>query len=835
MALKDYQQAATERFEEWYRILEEKKASAGGAREELIEAIGQERADEVFKHAGFQDYVEEAWRQVSGKPHVGRYNGMGGSIPNVCFRVPTGGGKTLLAGCALERMKRQTGLVLWIVPTRAIFEQTMSLLRDKESMLRQSLDRASANRVIVMDKEHPVSRAAIDQSLCVMLLMKQGADNKREDFLKIRRDAAIYSSFFPSEEEAVGNRKLLSKNNLEAVPGTEAPKHSLLNAIKVARPVVILDEAHKTRGISGKEIISYVSDMNPSLIIELSATPPDESNVLVNVSGNDLRREEMIKMPINLTVMPANSSWKELLRAAVDDFEGISAAADECPGRHIRPIMVVRAERVGARQRGRGYIHAEDVREYIESVKSRDHEIALRTVEQDDLKGTDLMSEESRVRYIITKDALKEGWDCPFAYALVVLDKLKSRTGVTQLLGRILRQPGQRATGNETMDSCYVYCRSEETSKIINYVRAGLEADGLADMASRIVVRGGAGRETESRDASMRNRFEPAYRPRVLHMDGGGWVELDYDRHILPEVDWGSITAPDTSGIAPEKGFVQGAIVDIGKVTRLDAESNTYIDRSVRISEWSQIISETIPNQWQASRIVIECIEGLRKGGHDDESIYGMRRFLLGRLNDHVRSEIAGQAERIFRRKLESKKIRFELEADSASYRMRGRYAVSGDRLAILKGMRGEPVQRSLFDPFCEERFGTDAEGGFAVHLDAASALKWWHGIAAKDRGEYYLRGWRRHRVWPDLVAMFGGKGGGRTLRIYEIKGTSLDSPDAEYRRRVQDALHGALDEWGVMKVSDGPMKGEFRILFENRAGEEGAKLLGAPKNDRAQ
>ena len=131
MALKDYQRAAMERFGEWYRILEKKKAAAEGAREELTIRIGQERADETFKHAEFQDYVGQAWEQVSGKPHVARRNGMGGSIPNVCFRVPTGGGKTLLAGCALERMKRQTGLVLWIVPTRAIFEQTMRLLRDK--------------------------------------------------------------------------------------------------------------------------------------------------------------------------------------------------------------------------------------------------------------------------------------------------------------------------------------------------------------------------------------------------------------------------------------------------------------------------------------------------------------------------------------------------------------------------------------------------------------------------------------------------------------------------------------------------------------------------------
>ena len=828
MTLKDYQQSAMERFEEWYRTLEEKKSRAEGARGELISGMGREKAEEIFKHMEPQNYVAHAWQDMSSEPHKNRLSGTNEQIPSVCFKVPTGGGKTLLAGCALERMKRQTGLVLWIVPTRAIFEQTMKSLKDKGGMLRQALDRASANRVTVMGKEQPLNRAAVDQSLCIMLLMKQGADNKREDFLKIRRDSAIYSSFFPSEEDDDANRRLIAANNLEAVPGTETPKHSLLNVIRMVRPVIILDEAHKTRGISGEEIISYVNDMNPSIVLELSATPPRESNILVSVSGNDLRQEEMIKMPINLTVVSPNSSWKELLRAAMDGFEQISAAADEYPGRYIRPIMVVRTERVGKSQRGKGYIHAEDVREYIESAKSKDHAIAMKTAEQDDLAGIDLLSDESSVRYIITKDALKEGWDCPFAYVLVVLDRLRSSTGVTQLLGRILRQPGQKSTGSAPLDSCYVYCRSEETSRAIKYVKAGLEEDGLSDMADQIVVRGSARQEPERHGVSMRDEFKPVYLPRVLHRDRKEWVELDYDRHILSEVNWDAITAPDMSGIASEREFVQSAVVDIDEATPLDAESNTYIDRTIRVSEWTQIISETMPNQWQAARVIMDCIDGLRRDGHDDASIHGMKRFLINRLNDHVSSAVAKQSEAIFKRKLDEKKIRFDLEVDSANYRMREKYTVSGSRLTILKDRHGKPVQKNLFDPAYEEQFDTDPERSFAAHLDAADALKWWHRIAAKDKGEYYLRGWRRRKIWPDFVALFGGREGRRMLRIYEIKGTHLDNPDTEYKRKVMDALQGAFDEWGVMKVNGGPMKGEFKILFENHVDEEGAKLADA-------
>ena len=835
MTLKDYQQAAMERFEEWHRLLELKKREAEDAREELINSLGEKRAGEILGQLDSQDYAAQAWQQVSDRPHVGRLSGAGEHVPNVCFRVPTGGGKTLLAGCALERMGKQAGLVLWIVPSRAIFDQTMKSLNDKGSMLRQSLDRASSNRVAVIGKEHPLNRAAVDQSLCIMLLMKQGADNRREDFLRIRRDSAMYSSFFPPEDDEPSNHRLLAKSGLEEVPGTKVPKHSLLNVIRILRPVVVLDEAHKTRGISGDRMISYVNDMNPSVVLELTATPREGSNILVDVTGKDLRQEEMIKMPINLTVMSGNSSWKGLLQAAMDDFGRINAEADEHPGRYLRPIMVVRTERTGRLQKDKGYIHAEHVREYIEGAKSNDHGIAVKTAEQDDLRGVDLMSNTSSIRYIITKDALREGWDCPFAYMLVILDKIKSSTAVTQLLGRILRQPGQKATGNQALDSCYVYCRSEETSKLIKYVKDGLEADGLSDVTGSIVVNKRAHTlPHEVHEVEMRSQFKPVYLPRVLHRDRNGWIELDYDRHILSKLDWDAISAPDVSDVPFEKSLIQSTSVDIDGAIPREVEANTYVDNTFMISEMAQVVSETMPNQWQAARIAIECVSNLKKLGHDNDAIYGMKRFLTSRINDHVSTEIMAQAEAIFRGKLQGGQIRFDLEVDSANYRMRERYAVSGDRLTILKDRRGRPVQRSLFDPSYEEQFDTDVERSFAAHLEAADALKWWHRIAAKDKGEYYLRGWQRRRIWPDFVALFGGNGKKRTLRIYEIKGHHLDNPDTEYKNKVLGALQGAFDEWGVMKVSDGPMKGEFKILFENRVDEEGARLLNASKADQA-
>ena len=77
-------------------------------------------------------------------------------------------------------------------------------------------------------------------------------------------------------------------------------------------------------------------------------------------------------------------------------------------------------------------------------------EIAIKTAEQNDLnqpENQNLLSPTNRVRAIITKQALQEGWDCPFAYVLCALAASSNLRAMTQLIGRILRQPDAMKTG----------------------------------------------------------------------------------------------------------------------------------------------------------------------------------------------------------------------------------------------------------------------------------------------------------------------------------------------------------------------------------------------------
>ena len=62
-------------------------------------------------------------------------------------------------------------------------------------------------------------------------------------------------------------------------------------------------------------------------------------------------------------------------------------------------------------------------------------QIAIRTADVNELKNTDLMSPNCPIRYIITVNALKEGWDCPFAYILASLANKTSQVDVQQNLG----------------------------------------------------------------------------------------------------------------------------------------------------------------------------------------------------------------------------------------------------------------------------------------------------------------------------------------------------------------------------------------------------------------
>ena len=497
MELKDYQARALDAFTRWHHEL----AAAQVKAEESISALRSAGLDSAQVNT---NYPAIAWGKLaeageianSNRSYVERTDGAGRPIPHVCFKVPTGGGKTLLAAAALERLNRPTGLTIWIVPSRAIYQQTKDALWSREHPYRQLLDRACDGRVKVLEKDDRFTAGDVVNYHCILLLMLPAANRQRgRDFLRMFRDSGRYPTLFPDSDDVLADGKLLEAHpDLERVSADGPVKHSLFNAFKMLRPVVVLDEAHKAYGArnpeSNAEFARAISRLNPSLVIEFSATPNRGlSNLLVDIPGTDLKREEMIKLPVQVATNNS-TDWHHTLAAAHTKLEELEQAAqqhEQNTGHYIRPIAVVRVERTGRNQRDGIRIHAEDAREYLTDVLGVPADaVAVKSDHVDELGRTNLLSSESPIRWIITKAALMEGWDCPFAYVLVMLDNTSAQNAITQLVGRVMRQPYAQLTGRAELDQCYVYCQNTGVNDAVASVKRGLEQEGMGDLADDV-------------------------------------------------------------------------------------------------------------------------------------------------------------------------------------------------------------------------------------------------------------------------------------------------------------------------------------------------------------
>ncbi len=817
MELKDYQAKALEAFDDYFETLTRNERE-GQAQAEKYQDAGLPMPDNTL------DFPRRTWKEladvgkVANRRYAERLDGVERPIPHVCFKVPTGGGKTLLAAEALGRIQYPRGLVLWIVPTRAIYRQTKDALWNREHPYRQRLERASGGRVKMLEKDDRFQPADIANYLCVMLLMFPSANRQKgKDFLRFFRDSGRYNAFFPNSDHALYDAELLSKfPDLDAEGGPV--KQSLFNVIKMQRPVVILDEAHKAYGkrLEGaQDFANSINRLNPRLVLEFSATPnPKISNLLVDITGVELKAEEMIKMPVRI-VSQMRSDWKDTLSAAEGELTRIDNAAQglrQQEDRYIRPIAVVRVERTGRDQRDGFRVHAEDVREFlVQNLSVPPNAIRVKSAENDELGREDLLSETSEVRWIITKAALMEGWDCPFAYLLVLLDNTRSQTALTQLVGRILRQPHARLTGIEELDRSYVYCWNLDVLKAVDQVRQGLQDEGLTGLMDQV-------QSVEGVDPTRRKvcipRREP-FRgldikiPKVLHRDRKGWRKLDHLQDILAEVDWDDVRPLSVKNYFHEPPVMHHVEVDVDKASPIYSDKEELeIDKTLRVSWFTRRLSDVVPNPWRAAQFVLELFDELRASGRSDEDIFDNRAGYAEQLKTHLRSERDRLSKAIFERKLKDGLIQFDLYTEPSHRLPDDIPLLIGDRDHTLE-RGGTPVQLNLFDKVFEKQFDSDLEKNFAFHLER-QPLQWWHRV----QREYYVLGWRRERIYPDFVAF-----GDISLNIFETKGDHLrGNPDTKYKTEVFQLLEqrfNGLDS--PVRVEEHKQRqGKFAIVYES-------------------
>ncbi len=232
------------------------------------------------------------------------------------------------------------------------------------------------------------------------------------------------------------------------------------------------------------------------------------------------------------------------------------------------------------------------------------------------------------------------------------------------------------------------------------------------------------------------------------------------------------------------------------------------------VSWFSRRLADVTPNAWQAARLSRQLIDRLRANEESDDHIYDRRSYLAYALREHIKNEVEKQAERIFRDKLSDVEIRFDLEAGRPNFKMVQSYklpvAVNDQTLQFY----GRQLEMSLFEPVFDRHFDSDLERSFARYLDEQKALKWWHRIAVRQGGDYYLRGWKQEHIWPDFVAMAWQSENEPHLLVFETKGEHLrGNENTDYKLRVFETLENAFNV-GYMTICDGPAKGTFKLIF---------------------
>ncbi len=808
---------------------------------------------EELGRRGLLPHVKDKSGALSPSPYVRRQDEHGRIIPHVCMKLPTGGGKTLLGAAAIERMKPAAGLVLWITPSRAIFRQTWRALAHRLHPYRQSLERACGGRVKLLRKTDPFSLADVENHLCVMPVMLQAADRKDQNFLKIFRDTGHYPSFFPEPDDKSANDELIKQHPdlkvtdiVDGKPGSV--KHSLFNVLKIARPIIVLDEAHNTYTENRR---ARLNELNPRFILELSATPEASvSNILVDVGGAALKREEMIKLPLNIHNFE-KADWKYTLSKAKERLGRLEQEARKLmgeSGRYIRPIMLVCVERVGRDQRDGQHIHAEDVRDYLmRQLRVPENHIRRKTAEKDEIADEDLLSPYSSVRYILTKDALREGWDCPFAYVLTLLDSTSTTRALTQMTGRVLRQPDAELTGRAKLDESYIYCFDRDVGEAIVDVKRGLEQEGMSDLAE--FIRGGSGRNQNGDGSQLivsrrRERFRDMriFLPQVLHRAGRRYRPLDYENDILGGVDWNAIAeAPlDVNYSAIDEIREITALVDLPGFDYDTDEEKLEVEKVLTVEFFSRRIYETLPNPFLAGQAVGKTLDSLRGQGRTEDDIFDRRYHLSEILKRRLAELVECEAQTIFHRKLRNHDIRFELVADESEFEFEQklRKLVEKDQLPLF-GQHGNPLEKSLYEKVYAREFN-GLEKDFAIYLDGYNAVAWWHRFAARQ--DYGLQGWKRNRIYPDfVVCVERGNGNTRRVLAIETKGLQLaGNADTEYKKKLFEVLETAEPhavEYGTLKFSGSKRKKHrmsLSMLFQDNFRKEFERLIRQDQADAA-
>ena len=393
-------------------------------------------------------------------------------VPHICVKVPTAGGKTFIACNALKSIfdafdYERPKAVMWLVPSITILDQTIKNLKDNSHPYRQKINAHFGNKVEVFDKSTLLqgsgfNATSVKEQLNIMVFSFDSLRAKNKEDRKVFQENGNLQSF----------ENLISKDD----------ELTLGAVIKYLNPVVVVDESHNAESDLS---VDMLKEINPCFILDLTATPRKNSNIISFVDAMELKKDHMVKLPV---IVYNHQDKTEVINSALQLQRKLELQAIEDEkngGRYIRPIVLFQAQPRNADDN----TTFEKLKEKLIELGISPDQIKIKTANINEIKEFDnaekypngLMDKNCPVRYIITINALKEGWDCPFAYILATLADKSSTVDVEQILGRVLRQPYVTKNATPYLNYSYVMTASAKFMDTLQNIVKGLNKAGFSN------------------------------------------------------------------------------------------------------------------------------------------------------------------------------------------------------------------------------------------------------------------------------------------------------------------------------------------------------------------
>ncbi|MDD4191204.1 MAG: DEAD/DEAH box helicase family protein [Mangrovibacterium sp.] len=455
MELKPYQQQVIndlERFLEYKNIY---RSSAKAFNRYWEGRVGKYQLNPDGSNSGMTPYKDT----IPGASHV-------------TIKVPTAGGKTFIACNALYSIFKSYDsttpkAVVWLVPWSNLLQQTANNLADPGHSYREKLNSLFGNRIEVFEKEQLLQGAGFNPTsltgqlnIFIFSFSSLRIDSRKQEDRKIYQQNGALESF----------RSMIDPELL--LPETD--ETALINIIRSLRPVVIVDESHNAESDLSVEMLN---NLNPSFVLDLTATPRQNSNILSLVNAMSLKKEHMVKLPV---IVYNHYKKEDVITSALHlqrQLELFAIEEEKITGKYIRPVVLFQAQ---SNIKGKDNTTFRNIKEQLIKLKIPEEQIKIKVSGLDELNGIDLMAKNCPVRYIITVNALKEGWDCPFAYILASLADRSSAVDVEQILGRVLRQPYVTRHQKQLLNLSFVLSASVKFQATLDNIVDALQNSGFS-------------------------------------------------------------------------------------------------------------------------------------------------------------------------------------------------------------------------------------------------------------------------------------------------------------------------------------------------------------------